>query len=146
MMAVATMKRKLKWLAIVLTVSLLGFATAFCLRPRDRITVESWEKIRIGMTEKEVENILGSSGISWYEFDAIAKNAGKNPFIPKGPIFFEPVFIDVTLVMGQDKLWLGRRGVISITFDQEGHVGGKCFQELRSRSVFWDGLRDWLGW
>jgi hypothetical protein len=32
------MKRKLKWLAIVLAVSLLGFGTALLLWPRDRIT------------------------------------------------------------------------------------------------------------
>ena len=49
------MKRKLKWLAIVLGVSLLGFGTALLLWPRDRITAESWHKIRIGMTVKEVE-------------------------------------------------------------------------------------------
>jgi hypothetical protein len=32
------MKRKLKWLALVLAVSLLGFGTALLLWPRDRIT------------------------------------------------------------------------------------------------------------
>ena len=48
------MKRKLKLLAIVLAVSLLGFGTALLLWPRDRITAESWQKIRIGMTEDEV--------------------------------------------------------------------------------------------
>jgi hypothetical protein len=35
------MKRKLKWLAIVLAVLLLGLGTAFFLWPRDRITAES---------------------------------------------------------------------------------------------------------
>jgi len=61
MMAVGTMKRKLKWIAAVLAVLLLGFGTALLLWPRDRIGAESWQKIRIGMTESEVENILGSS-------------------------------------------------------------------------------------
>ena len=36
------MKRKLKWLAIVLAVSLLGFGTALLLWPRDRIQ-DAWE-------------------------------------------------------------------------------------------------------
>ena len=53
------MKRKLKWTATVLAVSLLGFGTALFLWPRDRITAESWEQIRVGMTEKEVVEILG---------------------------------------------------------------------------------------
>jgi len=58
------MKRKLKWLAIVLAVSLLGFGTALFLWPRDRITAESWQKIQIGMTEEEVAEILGGPGMT----------------------------------------------------------------------------------
>ena len=61
------MKRKLKWLAIVLAVSLLGFATALLLWPRDRITRAFWEKIRVGMTEKEVAEMLGGPGMFWKE-------------------------------------------------------------------------------
>ena len=64
------MKRKRKWLAIVLAVSLLGFGTALLLRPRDRITAESWRKIRIGMTEDEVEEILGRPAMTYKEADA----------------------------------------------------------------------------
>jgi hypothetical protein len=137
------MKRKLKWLIIVLAVSLLGFGTALLLWPRDRITAASWEKIRIGMTEKEVENILGSSGLSLDEF--VAK-----PFIPNKVSLLEPGYyaLQAILVIGQDeggdKYWLGRRGMILIVFDQEGHVGGKSFQGRRSG--FWHGLRDWLDW
>jgi hypothetical protein len=58
------MKRKLKWPAIVLAVSLLGFGTTLLLWPRDRITAESWQKIRIGMTEGEVTEILGGRGMT----------------------------------------------------------------------------------
>ena len=56
------MKRKLKWLAVVLAVSLLGFGTPIFLWPRDRITAESLTRIHAGMTEKEVEHILGGPG------------------------------------------------------------------------------------
>jgi hypothetical protein len=52
------MKRKLKWLAIVLVVSLLGFGTALLLWPRDRITKESWDEIRLGMRLTDVEATL----------------------------------------------------------------------------------------
>jgi hypothetical protein len=34
------MKRKLKWISLVLAVVLLGFGAAILLWPRDRITVE----------------------------------------------------------------------------------------------------------
>ncbi|HMF17276.1 MAG TPA: hypothetical protein VKE98_08730 [Gemmataceae bacterium] len=59
------MKRKLKWIAAVLSVLLLGFGAALLLWPRDRITAESWKQIQIGMSEKEVEDILGRPGVSW---------------------------------------------------------------------------------
>src|SRR5262245_54552616 len=65
-----SMKRKLKWLAIVLAVLLLGFGTALLLWPRDRITAESWKQIQIGMSEKEVEDILGKRGLKYEEFKA----------------------------------------------------------------------------
>src|SRR5215467_633386 len=58
------MKRKLKWLAVVLAVLLLGFGTALLLWPRDPITAESWKRIRVGMTVEEVERILGRPGES----------------------------------------------------------------------------------
>src|SRR6516165_10069540 len=78
------MKRKLKWLAIVLAVSLLGFGTALLLWPRDRITAESWHKIRIGMTEEEVAEILGGPGMTDKEADAeygrVRKELGLRPF------------------------------------------------------------------
>ena len=62
------MKRKLKWLAIFLAVSLLGFGTALLLWPRDRITAESWQKIQVGMTEDEVADILGGPGMTCEEY------------------------------------------------------------------------------
>ena len=57
------MKRKLKWTAVVLAVLLLGFGAAIFLWPRDRITAESWEKIQLGMTVEEVQDILGGPGL-----------------------------------------------------------------------------------
>jgi len=145
------MKRKLKWLAIVLAVSLLGFGTALYLWPRDRITAESWQKIRIGMTEKEVEVILGGPGASLAEhltrWQAAEKRIGKKLW---------EHFDDNELVEPKDfwkrfdeengKYWLGRRGIVAIQFD-EGRVRRKQFQGLiAAEPTFIDRLRDWLGW
>jgi hypothetical protein len=47
------MKQKLKWIAAVLAVLLVGMATALFLWPRDRIIPESWGQIEIGMTENQ---------------------------------------------------------------------------------------------
>jgi hypothetical protein len=150
------MKRKLKWLAIVLAVSLLGFGTALLLWPRDRITAESWQKIRIGMTEDEVAEILGGPGLSWEEhstqYGRLEKELGRAPFEQEDPWLQEPELwfrhlhrarIDWDRV----KVWTGRRGIIEIRFDEASHVCWKHFQGARwNNGNILDRLCDWLGW
>ncbi|HMF18113.1 MAG TPA: hypothetical protein VKE98_12950 [Gemmataceae bacterium] len=116
------MKRKLKWLAIVLAVLLVGFGTALFLWPRDRITKASWEKIRIGMTEKEVEGILSGPGKSLGRPGQGWDNTKRG-----------------------EKVWLGRRGSILISF-KNGVVIGKFWEKDDYGPTFVDRLRDWLGW
>ena len=148
------MKRKLKWLAIVLAVSLLGFGTALLLWPRDRITAESWQKIRIGMTEDEVAEILGGPGMTFNEFFAqrerLEKELGRPPFEieirgqvePVGVAFHPPVVVGSTA-----KIWTGRRGTIIIELDRENRIRLKEFQGVRwTNQGILDRLRDWLGW
>src|SRR5262245_23145775 len=53
------MKRKLKWIAVVLAVLLLGFGTALFLWPRDRITPSTYGRLTLGMTQKDVESLIG---------------------------------------------------------------------------------------
>jgi len=88
------MKRKLKWLAIVLAVSLLGFGAALLLWTRDRITAESWQKIRIGMTEEEVVEILGGPGMTGEEavaeYQRLDKELGQPPYQFEDPRRQEP--------------------------------------------------------
>src|SRR6516225_9420742 len=106
------MKRKLKWLAIVLAVSLLGFGTALLLWPRDRITAESWQKIQIGMTEDEVAEILGGPGMPYDEVIALHHRQEKE----LGRPLFEVVAVTLEEPEGKGvvgervKLWTGRRG------------------------------------
>ena len=143
------MKRKLKWLAIVLAVSLLGFGTALLLWPRDRITAESWKQIQIGMSEKEVEGILGGPGtdyVKWLkEYEAWLKTEQNEPLVPNGIRFDESNGVQWN--PEKHKLWFGRRGSIEIQFDDEGIVRGKIFEGLRPTDPsFFDRLRDWLGW
>ena len=141
------MKRKLKWLAIILAVSLLGFGAALLLWPRDRITADSWQKIRIGMTEDELAEILGGPGMSYAEagaeHDRLEKELGRPPFE------LEPLSLEEPEGKGfvEAKVWTGRRGMILIELDQDNHVLWKRFQEGRwiNASIL-DRLRDWLGW
>jgi hypothetical protein len=144
------MKRNLKRLALVLAVLVLGLGTALFLWPRDRITAESWKKIQIGMTVKEVENILGGSGITWEEVRAqlrLEKKMGKSPILETQ--LSEPKEIaqdDDVPVSEKGKYWRGRRGVIEIHFDQVGNVKVKFFMRSGKPPNIIDRLRDWLGW
>ena len=140
------MKRKLKLLAIVLAVLLLGFGAALLLWPRYRITAESWQKIRIGMTEDEVVEILGGAGINRHEddgqFERLAKELGRPPFE------FEDLSAEGNWLFGRTgKIWTGRRGRIEIEFDQDNHVCWKAFRGGRwiNQGIL-DRLHAWLGW
>ena len=130
-----SMKRKLKWLAIVLAVSLLGFGAALFLWPRVRITAESYNMIEIGMTEKEVEGILGGPGKSEL---LNMKNVAKEKGLPIIEMFQGQI--------PKPKIWKGRRGIVQIQLDEESRVSGKSFLGFGERSSFIDRLRDWLGW
>jgi len=144
------MKRKLKWLAIVVAVSLLGFGTALLLWPRDRITAESWQKIRIGMTEEEVAEILGGPGMTRDEaraqFDRLEVELSHPPFEVEELILEEPNGGWESATSERIQIWTGRRGIIAIEFGQDNHVRLKCFQRVRwINDGFLDRLRDWLG-
>jgi hypothetical protein len=52
------MKKKLAWLCLLVSPLVLGGA-AFCLSDRDPITKANCDRIKEGMTEKEVVAILG---------------------------------------------------------------------------------------
>jgi hypothetical protein len=146
------MKRKLKWLSFVLAILLLGFGTALLLWPRDRISAESWEKIRVGMTEKEVADFLGQpSGMSldqlqghhfnWFSWLVLVE-----------PINYDAITVDVGwnprpgLNQDTHKFWTSQRHCLQIGFDGTGKVRGKVLWESNKPSSFIDRIRDWLGW
>jgi len=135
------MKRKLKWLAIVLAVSLVGFGTALLLWPRDRITPESWRQIEIGMTENQVEKILGGPGTSWKEswfWDT-------DQFPLSDQILVEPNYgVWILDILKRHKNWTSQRGCMQIEFDLQGHVSGKAFWPSANGSFI--RFPDWLGW
>jgi hypothetical protein len=110
------MKRKLKWTAVVLVILLLGSGVVSFLLPRDRITREAWNEVRLGMKEKQVEDILGGPArdLERWKFHI-------------------------------EKFWPGQAGRIQVEFDLHGCVTGKAFWEFPEKS-FLDSLRDWLGW
>ena len=149
------MKRKLKWLAIVLAVSPLGFGAALFLWPRDRITVESWRKIQLGMMEKEVQEILGGPGMNEEgnedQIEVLEKTFDKliiavNARPVKPPSIHARVAPD-NWIAGAKKVWVGRYGFLRIEFDQKGQVKRNTFFEYQqTEPTFVERVQDWLGW
>jgi hypothetical protein len=142
------MKRKLKWLAIVLAVLLLGLGTALLLWPRDRITAASLKLIHLGMPKEDVEEILGRPGTNVMEFERklieLEAKAGKPPFVPMSEVLVEPEGFEFTF---DCKCWLGRGGIILIQFDREAEVQALGFVVIRAgQPNIIERLRDWLGW
>ena len=146
------MKRKLKWTAAVLAVFLLGLAAALFLWPRDRITGRSLEKIRHGMSMKEVEDILGDHDEA--DIDRF-RQIGQ---LPVNTNTYRKVVMHRFLLRQEanslldpeidTKVWIGARAIIAVQFDRAGHVTGLVFlgPNETTRPNILDRLRDWLGW
>src|SRR5262249_40088684 len=135
-----TMKRKLKWIAVVLGVLLVALGAGLFLLPRDRISAESWKQISIGTTEKEVEVILGRPGLR-------AGDLKGNEFFDQRLQLGEPdngVWMHHGLK--SHKFWTSQRGLMQIAFDPRGCVSGKALWQSGEPSSFIDRIQHWLGW
>jgi hypothetical protein len=110
------MKRKLAWVCLLVAPLVIGSAVLVLL-PRDRITQANCDRIKKGMTEKEVEDILGS------------KKDG---------------FVDVGHNLGL--YWNGLRGkiIVSMTPHEPILVETAVFDRKVSGNIL-EKIRDWLG-
>lgn len=91
---------------------------------RPRISLECYEKIQEGMTQAQVEEILG--GPPRWEIEAKR---------PMDEIIYHIVISDLPAQ------WWGRAGVITVFYDNTGSVRDKAFKKLpfeRKPRSFWD--------
>ena len=141
------MKRKRVKIALVLTILFVVAGGAILLWPRDRITVQSYEKIRVGMTLKDVEAILGGPGISVEEYLHI-EGLRQNPPQGDGILLNEPERTDAVIAqITEAKVWFGRRGYLEVQFDNKGQARWKYWMGWRLNDpTFIERVRDWLGW
>jgi hypothetical protein len=145
------MKRKRARIAIAVVVLLLIGAGVFFLWPQDRTTRASWERIQVGMTEKEVEAILGGPGLTWDEYQAkeLEAQEGGQALMPD-EVLDEPMGGFLPDALDKTRVWRGRRGELGVQFDHGGQARHKYFkggQIIRGADPsFFGRLRDWLGW
>ena len=127
------MKRRV--LLSLLAVGGLGLVSFFGLlwltAPSHRIDAESYENIKKGMTENEVEGIFG---VPAGDYDPPMKN---ERIYPVSDLF-------VPAVPAEAKEWKGRGLVVTIWFDDTGKV---FHSQMRGRysETFLDKVRGFLG-
>ena len=117
-------------LVLFLCLSFLFLAIAFFL-PRPRVNWESYEKIQVGMSSREVECIFG---------------AGPGDY-STGPVHFHSV--KQVGGVGRAKTWCGDDGQITVWFDDKGVVAFKHRVpgfRVGGFSSFLYKLRRFFGW
>jgi hypothetical protein len=115
-------RRKLLGALAGLAVGLVG-VVAFVAWPRpDRVRVETFRLLRVGMSKPEVYAVLGLPGdyltfdTDWADDDSDWENLGQTP--------------DRSHKEGME-VWMGDHAVFWVQFDTEGHVCGATCVPLR---------------
>jgi hypothetical protein len=103
------LKRPSILLICVLSSVLLIAAIVSCFG-QDKVTYENFEKIRAGMSERQVEAILGSSGEVYFAMQPVTRR-----WLPS------------------NRRWIGNGVKIELGLDMNGHVTGKYFGESAPR-------------
>jgi hypothetical protein len=118
-------KRKLKWLGAVSATLALCAAAAWLLRPAGPpITVETYDRLRLGMTREEVKGLLGGPGGT--RQDCVLWMNNRSPVNVAGS----------DLNNGQRSVpgiryWYQDSGILILRFDAENRVMDKQFQQVR---------------
>jgi hypothetical protein len=140
--------RLLRWSVFGLALVLFLTIIVVLFRPRDPITQANWQNIRTGMTEKEVQDILGRPGMDVKQYEHQLWALGKLEYDdvplrePERRLEFA-AGDEVT----EYKCWIGRRGCITVTLDHTGRVQSKSFAGFRIADPnLLERLRYWLGW
>jgi hypothetical protein len=130
-------KRLLLWVALLVVLGSLGLVGGlWWTAPNHRVGWRGYERIELGMTEQEVEEIVAKPP-GWYEplpegeFQVYVHEAGAEKGLRDSPKGYS---------------WVSTEGHLGVTFDAKGKVVGASFTPTRrvSPNIF-DRIRRWLG-
>jgi hypothetical protein len=100
-----SMNKKIKW-ALVVTVLGMTVAAALFLRPRDAVSLEAYQKIRLGMSRRAVESLLGGAGLN---YDSVMTHLKDRKEIRWAEVeLYEPAESDIDVKDKRQRWWLGR--------------------------------------
>jgi hypothetical protein len=137
-------KRKLAWCSLALFVVAAG---AFFLWPRDPISQATYDKIRIGMTLEEAEDLVGGPSIGVGEMiDQLVKR--RRVLLPAAPLDVLHEGNDWSKVESDQnriQCWAGMDGGIAVQVGDDGRIIGKRFERWPSPGLL-ERFRIMLGW
>src|SRR5437870_4058477 len=122
---------------LVVLVSVIGFGVLCLSRPVHRINKGSFDKIEEGMTEVEIERIMGC-GAGWYA------GVDKRPFgvrSLKASLFSKAGAVNDNGHVS--KGWASEDFVIVVTFDLSGKVTSSWFTTNETLGTWWPGFGVW---
>jgi hypothetical protein len=128
--------RRRRLLLCVGVVACLGLAVGgfvWLTLPPPGVTRENYERIREGMSQADVEAVLGVPPGA-YGRGGIAEIASSNSIL-----VFDPSW--------RTECWAGDTISIQVSFDTDGRVAWKSYSViLREQETFWERLRRLLPW
>jgi hypothetical protein len=132
-------KRRLVLLAGLILLALLGGWIAHAmLAPRHRITYENYEKVRLGMTLGEVEDLFAVPPGEYNRHDVWILR--RHPSWDTRPRHAAPI-----PAASDVQEWKGDDFLVHVAFDKDRKVVGFDFWHLiRSDVSFLDRIRSWL--
>lgn len=122
-----------KWWCILTVLLLAGAALAWRVFDEPVITRENFDVLKIGMTQPEVERILGGarnechdSVMAWAPRGDTLNSVRIDPGNP-GVVFFLDAHAET---QGDEQVWLAETGLIAILFDKDGRLHEKHFSDV----------------
>jgi hypothetical protein len=115
--------RKRRWLFAALLVAGIIFSSWLCRPGPPYVSPEIEEQIQVGMTQRQVEELLGAPAGDYTTRRAVYGGLQRLPLNPDFP-FGTPSRKSYLL-----KAWTTNHGEMKVLFDQRGHVVGKAFNE-----------------
>ena len=127
------MIRKHTWTATVVALVLIIVA-AWLLWQRESVTFDMYQAIRLGMTEAQVEEVMGGPGRSPEEV-----------YLIEYPVTLSEGHIGRHMGKGWAKIWQSRRNAVDVYYTKDGRVGSKGFSDNLPRPTLLDRVIDWIG-
>ncbi len=124
-------RRLLLWAGLLVALAGVGLVGAWWLIESDPASTARYTRLRLGMTEEEVLNVLGPP--SW-----------RPKMIPSGDLEMFTTVASQGDVEGICQEWTGKRYTISVFYSDDRRVRGVALEEPVHETLP-DRLRRWLG-